>query len=111
PSKPRREAGAATKETATPDGKRETSRVVIKKHASPLGCSVCGPAPEQASADLCLAHARALDSVRQAYEAWAKAFGSIGRADFLKRGAKQQGTGKNARQIVEFVQQRPERWQ
>jgi len=57
-----------------------------------------------------LTHARALDSVRQAYEAWAKAFGSIGRADFLKRVAKQQGTGKNAREIVEFLQQRPEKW-
>ena len=46
----------------------------------------------------------------QAYEAWAKAFGSIARADFLKRVAKQQGTGKNAREIVEFLQQRPEKW-
>jgi len=46
----------------------------------------------------------------QAYEAWAKAFGSIARADFLRRVAKQQGTGKNAREIVEFLQQRPEKW-
>jgi len=75
-----------------------------------LGCSVCGQATKQANADLCLTHAQALDSVRQAYEAWANAFGSIARADFLKRVAKQQGTGKNAREIVEFLQQRPERW-
>jgi len=75
-----------------------------------LGCFVCGQATEQASADLCLTHARALDSVRQAYEAWTKAFGSIGRADFLKRVAKQQGTGKNAREIIEFLQQRLEKW-
>jgi len=75
-----------------------------------LGCSVCGQATERASADLCLTHAQALDSVRQAYEAWANAFGSIARADFLKRVAKQQGTGKNAREIVEFLQQRPETW-
>ena len=46
----------------------------------------------------------------QAYEAWAKAFGSIARADFLKRVAKQQGTGKNAREIIEFLQQRLEKW-
>jgi len=75
-----------------------------------LGCSVCGQATEQANADLCLIHARALESVVQAYEAWAKAFGSIARADFLRRVAKQQGTGKNAREIVEFLQQRPEKW-
>jgi len=75
-----------------------------------LGCYICGQATEQVNGDLCLTHARGLDSVRQAYEAWAKAFGSIARADFLKRVAKQQGTGKNAREIVEFLQQRPEKW-
>ena len=45
----------------------------------------------------------------QAYEAWAKAFGSIARADFLKRVAKQLGTGKNAREIVEFLQESREK--
>jgi len=75
-----------------------------------LGCYICGQATEQVNGDLCLTHARGLDSVRQAYEAWAKAFGSIARAGFLKRVAKQQGTGKNAREIVEFLQQRPEKW-
>jgi len=75
-----------------------------------LGCSVCGQVTEQANSDLCLIHARALESVRQAYKAWAKAFGSIARADFLKRVAKQLGTGKNAREIIEFLQQRPEKW-
>ena len=75
-----------------------------------MDCLVCRKETEQATADLCPAHARALDSVKKAYEAWAKAYGSLLQDDFLKRIAKLQGTGKNAREIVEFVQYHPEKW-
>jgi len=75
-----------------------------------LGCLVCGKETEQATADLCPAHARVLDSVKKAYEVWAKAYGSLRISDFLQRVAKLQGTGRTAREIVEFLQQHPEKW-
>ena len=40
---------------------------------------------EQATADLCPVHARVLDSVKKAYEAWTKAYGSLRLPDFLQR--------------------------
>jgi len=52
----------------------------------------------------------ALDSVKKAYEVWAKAYGTLSQDDFLKHIAKLQGTGKNAREIVEFVQHHPQKW-
>jgi len=50
-----------------------------------------------------------LDNARLAFEAWANAFGSIG-LEFLKRISRLQGTGRNAREIAEFVQKHPEKW-
>ena len=75
-----------------------------------MDCLVCRKETEQATTNLCPAHARALDSVKKAYEVWAKAYGSLLHDYFLKRIAKLQGTGKNAREIVEFVQHHPEKW-
>ena len=75
-----------------------------------LDCLVCWKETEQATPDLCPAHARALDSVKKAYEVWATAYGSLLQDDFLKRIANLEGTGKNAREIVEFVQYHPEKW-
>lgn len=75
-----------------------------------MNCSVCGEAIELAERDLCPIHARALLSVRQAYEVWATAFGGVTPADFLNRVAKLKGTGRNAEEIVEFLQNHPERW-
>jgi len=75
-----------------------------------MACPVCGQPGEPDEADFCPAHTRALESVRQAYEAWANAFGSIAQADFLNRVARLKGTGRNAKGIVEFLQQHPERW-
>jgi len=48
--------------------------------------------------------------MRQAYEVWANAYGGITQAEFLKRVAKLQGTGRNAREIAEFLHQHPEKW-
>ena len=81
-----------------------------KTDPSTLDCSVCGLAIEQANAEICPTHARALDSVRQAYESWAIAYGSVELADFLKRIIKLQGTGRSAREIAEFLQQHLEKW-
>ena len=75
-----------------------------------MDCLVCGKETEQATADLCLGHTRALDSVKKAYEVWAKAYGTLSQDDFLKHIAKLQGTGKNAREIAEFVQHHPQKW-
>ena len=75
-----------------------------------MGCFICEKAIEEASADLCPAHARALGGVKRAYEAWEKAYGSLLQDDFLKRVAKLQGLGKEAREIVGFLQKRPEKW-
>ncbi len=77
---------------------------------STLDCSVCGSGVEQASAELCPTHARALDSVRRAFESWAIAYGGVGLTDFLKRIVTLQGTGRSAREIAEFLQQHPEKW-
>jgi hypothetical protein len=75
-----------------------------------LACSVCGQPGEPDEADFCPTHARALESVREAYEVSANAFGGISRADFLNRVGKLQGTGRNAREIAEFLHQHPETW-
>ena len=83
---------------------------MVKEYAIIMDCSVCGKATEKAERNLCPIHAQALLSVRQAYEVWATAFGGITPADFLNRVARLKGTGRNAREIVEFLQQHPERW-
>jgi len=89
---------------------RENIPDCSKTDPSTLDCSVCGLAIKQANAELCPTHARALDSVRQAYESWAIAYGGIELADFLKRIVKLQGTGRSAREIAEFLRQHPEKW-
>jgi hypothetical protein len=71
---------------------------------------VCGTAVEQLNAEVCPNHARALESVRQAYESWATAFSGLGVTDFLKRVLTLEGTGKSAREIAEFLQRYPEKW-
>ena len=76
-----------------------------------LDCSVCGSAIEQVNAELCPDHARALDSVRKAYELWALAYGGVALADFLKRIVMLRETGRSAREITEFLKQHLERWQ
>jgi hypothetical protein len=83
---------------------------MVKEYAISMDCSVCGKPTEQAEQNLCPIHARALLSVRQAYEVWANAFGGITLTDFLNRVARLKGTGRNAKEIVEFLQQHPERW-
>ena len=83
---------------------------MVEEYAVIMDCSVCGKAAEQAERNLCPIHARALLSVKQAYEVWATAFGGITPTDFLNRVARLKGTGRNAREIVEFFQQHPERW-
>ena len=75
-----------------------------------MACSVCDQPSEPDRVDFCPAHARALESVRKAFEAWTNAFGGIAQADFLNRVARLKGTGRNAKEIVEFLQQHPERW-
>ncbi len=83
---------------------------MVKEYVVIMDCSVSAKPIEQAERNLCPSHARALLSVRQAYEVWATAFGGITPADFLNRVARLKGTGRNAREIVEFLQQHPERW-
>ena len=83
---------------------------MVEEYAVIMDCSVCGKATEQAEQNLCATHARALLSVRQAYEVWASAFGGITPTDFLNRVTKLKGTGRNAKKIVEFFRQHPERW-
>ena len=77
---------------------------------SALVCSICGQATDEERLDLCASHTRALHSVEQAYDVWANAFDGITSADFLKRVAKLRGTGKNAKKVVDFLQQHPEKW-
>ena len=75
-----------------------------------MACPVCGQPSEPDRADFCPAHARALESVRKAIEAWANAFGGIAQANFLNRVSRLKGTGKNAKEIVEFLQQHSKRF-
>jgi hypothetical protein len=84
---------------------------MVKEYSIIMDCSVCGNAAERAERNLCPTHARALLSVRKAYEIWATAFGGITPANFLNRIARLKGTGRNAREIIEFLQQHPERWE
>jgi len=87
----------------------EYSGSLSRYTSTTLGCSVCGEAAGQANAELCPSYERVLDNARLAFEAWANAFGSIG-LEFLKRISRLQGTGRNAREIAEFVQKHPEKW-
>ena len=83
---------------------------MVKEYAIIMDCSVCGNAAERAERNLCPIHAQALLSVRQAYEVWASAFGGITPTEFLNRVSRLKGTGSNAKEIVEFFRQHPERW-
>jgi len=76
----------------------------------PTSCIVCGKEAEPSKADLCPAHARAFDNVKQAFTVWTTAYGSLSPSDFLKRVGKLAGTGKNAKEVVEFLERNPARW-
>jgi len=75
-----------------------------------MDCPDCERVTERTEQSLCPIQDRALRNVRQAYEVWATAFGSISPTDFLNRVAGLKGTGRNAKEIVEFLRQHPERW-
>ena len=76
-----------------------------------MNCLLCGKPVEPTQTDYCPPHNRAYYSVREAFRVWTTAYGSLSPSDFLKRVGELPGTGQNAREIVEFLQRNPGRWE
>ena len=87
-----------------------TSRYHAPQSPRTMSCLICGKQSEPGKANYCPAHNRAYHSVRDAFSAWTTAYGSLSSSDFLKRAGKLPGTGRTAREIVEFLQRNPARW-
>ncbi len=75
-----------------------------------MKCPICNEETELVGADYCLAHHRALDNIRQAFEKWTIAYGSLTLSDFLQRLKKTPGIGPKAKEAVRFLSENPSKW-
>ena len=75
-----------------------------------MSCVVCNQETELVGTNYCLAHHRALENIRQAFEKWTVAYGSLTLSDFLQRVQKLSGTGLKAKEIALFMFENPSRW-
>jgi hypothetical protein len=75
-----------------------------------MTCPICNEEPEFIGTDYCLAHHRALENLRHAFEKWTIAYGSLTLADFLHRVQKVPGIGQNAKETAHFLSENPSRW-
>ncbi len=76
----------------------------------PMTCPVCNQEAEFSSAEYCLAHQRALENVRQAFEKWTVAYGNLTLPDFLQRVQRAPGIGPKAKEIARFLFENRSRW-
>jgi hypothetical protein len=75
-----------------------------------MTCLVCDQETELVGAEYCLAHHRAFESVRQAFEKWTVAYGNLTLPDFLQRVQKAPGIGLKAKEIAQFLFENSSRW-
>jgi hypothetical protein len=75
-----------------------------------MPCPVCNQEAELSGAEYCLAHQRALENVRQAFEKWTVSYGNLTLIDFLKRVQKPPGIGPKAKEVARFLFENPSRW-
>jgi hypothetical protein len=75
-----------------------------------MNCVVCNQRTEPKGADYCLAHQRAFEKIRQAFEKWTVAYGNLTLLDFLRRVQKAPGIGPKAKEIAHFLSKNPSRW-
>ena len=75
-----------------------------------MTCPICNEETELVGVDYCLAHHRALENVRQAFERWTIAYGSLTVSDFLRRVEKAPGIGPKAKEIARFLFENPSGW-
>jgi hypothetical protein len=76
----------------------------------PMTCPVCNEEVEFSDSEYCLAHQRALENVRQAFEKWIVAYGNLTLPDFLQRVQKAPGMGPKVKEVARFVFENPSRW-
>jgi len=76
----------------------------------PMNCPVCSRETELVGADYCLAHNRALENLRRAFEKWTAAYEGLTLPDFLQRVQKSPGMGPKAKEIARFLSENSSRW-
>ena len=75
-----------------------------------MTCLVCHEEIELSGTEYCLAHQRALENLRQAFEKWRDAHGNLALHDFLQRVQKAPGIGPKAKEVARFFFENPSRW-
>ncbi len=75
-----------------------------------MTCLICNEEIEPVGADYCVAHQRALENIKQAFEKWTVAYGNLTLPDFLQQLQKARGTGLKAKEIARFLSSNPSRW-
>ena len=73
-------------------------------------CPICNQEIEVSSAEYCIAHQRAFENVRQAFENWTVACGTLTPHNFLQRVQKAPGIGPKAKEAAHFLSENPSRW-
>src|SRR2546428_7435381 len=76
----------------------------------PMTCPVCNQETELGGAEYCLAHHRAFENIRQAFEKWTVAYGNLTPPDFLQRVQKAPRIGPKAKEIALFLVENSSRW-
>jgi hypothetical protein len=75
-----------------------------------MSCLICNEDTGPGGAEYCLAHQRALENVRHAFEKWSVAYGILTALDFLQRVQKAPGIGPKAKEVAHFLSENPSRW-
>src|SRR5690349_17831795 len=76
------------------------SRARAPPTSSESRCSVCNESIDPRHSDYCSTHTRALENLKDAYQAWTNGYGDITVSDFLKRLRSLRGTGEKAKDVA-----------
>jgi hypothetical protein len=74
-----------------------------------MNCPICNE-PDPVGVGYCPTHQRAFESIKQAYNEWTIAYGSLSVSPFLRRVQKLPGTGQKTKEIARFLSENPSRW-
>jgi len=75
-----------------------------------MTCPVCNQEAEQVDAEYCLAHHRAFENIRRAFEKWTVAYETLTLPDFLQGVQKALGLEPRAKEIAQFLFENLSRW-